>query len=159
MGSGKSTIAANLAPKLGFALCEMDARIVEASGLPSIPAIFHERGEAHFRALETQVAKSLENVSRVVISTGGGVITTPENMDHLKHAGLVIYLKATFATVCERLGDLSTRPLFQDPSQAARLYTERAPVYASFADITIDTDGLSTNLITQQISAIVEERR
>jgi shikimate kinase len=80
-------------------------------------------------------------------------------MDHLKHAGLVIYLKATFATVCERLGDLSTRPLFQDPSQAARLYTERAPVYASFADITIDTDGLSTNLITQQISAIVEERR
>jgi len=159
MGSGKSTIAASLAPKLGFDLCEMDTRIVEASGLSSIPAIFQEHGEAYFRALESQVAESLTNIRHVVISTGGGVITNSENMGYLKHEGLVIYLKATFATVCERIGDISTRPLFQDSSRALSLFTERTPIYESFADVTIETDGVSTDGLTGQIVSTLENLR
>ena len=51
MGSGKSTIAAELSRMLHRPVLEMDEEIEKREGM-SIPAIFSEHGEAYFRQLE-----------------------------------------------------------------------------------------------------------
>jgi shikimate kinase len=153
MASGKSAVAAPLAQRLGITLFNVDDEIVSRSGLPSIPAIFAEKGESHFRELEAEVAASLRDAHDVVISTGGGIITRPENMSNLRaNGGVVIYLRTSFETVAERAGELASRPLFADKANALELYQQRLPIYERYADITVDTDGRS---VEQVCSAII----
>ena len=157
MASGKSAVAAALAPRLGFAMIQVDEQIVARSNLPSIPIIFAEKGEPYFRDLEAEVASSLRDAHNLVISTGGGIITRPENMINLKdNGGIVVYLRTSFETVAERAGDLSSRPLFANKANALDLYKSRLPIYERYADIIVDTDGRS---IDEVCSAILAQLR
>lgn len=157
MASGKSAVAAALAPKLGFRLIQVDEEIVARSGHHSIPEIFAEKGEAHFRDLEAGVAASLRGAQNAVISTGGGIISREENMTNLKdNDGVVVYLRSSFETVAERAGDLSTRPLFRDRENALELFQRRLPIYEGYADITIDTDKRSIEEVCSAILAQIK---
>lgn len=141
MASGKSAIAKLLAPRLGWTERHLDDDIVSKSGLSSVAAIFKEHGEGYFRDLESEAALSMRNAQRVVIATGGGIITRASNMENLKSdGGVVVYLRTSFETIAERAGDTSTRPLFSDKASALDLYLRRLPTYESYADITVDTD-------------------
>lgn len=152
MASGKSAVAAELAPHLGFAVLQVDDDIVSRSGYPSVAAIFAEKGEELFRQLESEVALSLREAKDVVISTGGGIITYPSNMENLKsNGGIVVYLRTSFETVSARAGDISSRPLFADKANALDLYKKRLPLYESYADIIVDTDGLSLEEVCSEI--------
>jgi len=152
MASGKSAVAAALAPHLGFPMIQIDEEIVVRSGLTSVAAIFTERGEAHFRDLEAQVAASLRDAQNIVISTGGGIITREENITNLKeNGGIVVYLRTSFETVTERAGDLSSRPLFANRNDALELFQRRLPIYERYADIIIDTDGRSVDELCSAI--------
>jgi shikimate kinase len=152
MASGKSAVAAELAPRLGFNVYQVDDEIVSRSGYPSVAALFAEKGEALFRELESEVALSLREAKDVVISTGGGIITRPTNMENLKsHGGIVVYLRTSFEIVSARAGDISSRPLFANKTDALELYKRRLPVYESYADIIVDTDGLSIEEVCSQI--------
>lgn len=159
MGSGKSSVAACLAPVINFNVVDMDAEIVRLSPYPSIPAIFAERGESYFRDLESEVAQSLSNTRGAIISTGGGVVTRSENLSHLKTAGtVVVYLQASFEELARRIGDFSDRPLFQDSVKARQLFDERLPRYEAFADVTINTDGESLDAVCSTILHQLEPR-
>lgn len=152
MASGKSAVAAALASNLSLPLVQVDDEIVARSGHPSIPAIFADRGESHFRDLEAEVAASLRDARDVVISTGGGIITREENMTNLRGSGgIIIYLRTSFETVTERAGDISTRPLFANKANALDLYRRRLPIYERHADIIIDTDGRTVNEVCSAI--------
>ena len=157
MGAGKSTVAANLSVQLNIPALEMDELIISRSGFGSIPEIFAAKGEAFFRDLESEVARTLAQQSNLIISSGGGVIGRPENMEQLKtNNGIVIFLRSTFATVISRNGDLTTRPLFRDGKLALALFNERAPTYACWADITVDTDDRSIGEVCSEIVSGIE---
>ena len=157
MGSGKSSVAARIAPVINFEACDMDAEIVRRSNYSSIPAIFAEHGESFFRDLESEVAQSLSDSERTIISTGGGVVTRSANLACLKTPGtLVIYLKATFEELAKRIGDFSDRPLFRDRVKARKLFDERMPLYESFADLVVNTDGESLEAVCSTILHKVE---
>lgn len=159
MGSGKSSVAALLAPTLGFSLVEMDDEIVSRSGLASIPSIFEAKGELFFRDLEAEVARSLSERSGLVISTGGGAVERPENVQHLKaHGGVLVYLRTSFATVVSRLGDISNRPLFKIPEHALTLYNRRVSIYERLADLTLDTDGLHVGEVCSSIVELLGDK-
>ena len=85
MGSGKSTVARELSRLLDFGLIDTDEKIVERAGKP-ITEIFSEVGEAGFREIESGVLSELVDCDRQVISTGGGVVTQPTNVDALRSA-------------------------------------------------------------------------
>lgn len=159
MGSGKSTVAEQLAPRLGYTGREMDSIIVERSGLSSIPEIFEKHGEPFFRTIESQVAQDLRNVTTAVVSTGGGVVTNPSNIENLRaNGGLVIFLRTTFETICGRVTDISSRPLFRDGVQARALFEQRASVYEGHADLIIDTDRKTAEDICSEILSHLELR-
>ncbi len=81
--SGKS-----VAERTALPFLDTDTLIEQQTGR-SIPDIFHEDGEERFREEERKVIAGLPK-SDVVISTGGGVVTDPVNMEHLRRDSIVI---------------------------------------------------------------------
>ena len=138
MGSGKTSTGRPLAERLGYGFVDADAVIEQAAGC-SIPDIFDRDGEAGFRSLESQVLSAISQRHSLVVATGGGVVTQPENWG-LLHSGIVIWLDVVPDQLLQRLNaDSTVRPLLQtaDPEAALNaLLHERRPLYAE-ADLTV----------------------
>ena len=138
MGSGKTSTGRPLAERLGYGFVDADAVIEQAAGC-SIPEIFERDGEAGFRSLESQVLNAISQRHSLVVATGGGVVTMPENWG-LLHSGIVIWLDVVSEQLLQRLkADSTVRPLLQndDPEAALNaLLNERRPLYAE-ADLTV----------------------
>ena len=138
MGSGKTSTGRPLAERLGYGFVDADAVIEQAAGC-SIPEIFDRDGEAGFRSLESQVLSAISQRHSLVVATGGGVVTQPENWG-LLHSGIVIWLDVVPDQLLQRLqADDTVRPLLQtaDPEAALNgLLNERRPLYAE-ADLTV----------------------
>lgn len=155
MGAGKSAVGAVLARRLGWEHLDLD-REIEAREGRSIPEIFRTEGEHRFRALEAEVTVALAGRSRLVLSPGGGWITTPGLLERLGPGTLSVWLRVSPETVLERVvrarGD---RPLLDVPDPLAavrRLLREREPLYAR-AELVVDTDGQGV----AEVAARVEE--
>jgi shikimate kinase len=152
MGSGKSSAGRDLADLLGYRFLDADASIEQVAGR-SIPDLFASEGESGFRALEAAVLNQIASWHSLVVATGGGVVTRPENWGQL-HQGVVIWLDAPDALLLERLSsDPTPRPLLQADDPAARLATllaERRPLYAQ-ADLHILQDGRPADQVASQI--------
>lgn len=141
MGSGKSAIGRVVAQRLRFRFIDTDALIVKQAGQP-ISAIFAERGEEHFRDLETEVLQSLRNLRHTVIATGGGVVVMPRNHAILRELGFVVWLTAREDVIFERVSRNSKRPLLQtdDPrATIAEMLAVRRPLYEAAAAWSLDT--------------------
>ena len=138
MGSGKTSTGRPLAERLGYGFVDADAVIEQAAGC-SIPEIFERDGEAGFRSLESQVLNAISQRHSLVVATGGGVVTRPENWG-LLHSGIVIWLDVVSDQLLQRLkADSTVRPLLQtnDPEVALNaLLNERRPLYGE-ADLTV----------------------
>ena len=138
MGSGKTSTGRPLAERLGYGFVDADAVIEQAAGC-GIPEIFERDGEAGFRSLESQVLSAISQRHSLVVATGGGVVTQPENWG-LLHSGIVIWLDVVPDQLLQRLNaDSTERPLLQtaDPEAALNaLLNERRPLYAE-ADLTV----------------------
>ncbi|HIK20503.1 MAG TPA: shikimate kinase [Synechococcus sp. M44_DOE_062] len=138
MGSGKSTVGAELAAQLRFQFFDTDGLVEQVEG-SSIPQIFAEHGEAYFRDLETQVLAQLSGYTRLVIATGGGIVLRPKNWSYLHH-GLTVWLDVAPELIWQRLKRApGQRPLLQTPDPQAALYKlmqEREPFYAQ-ADVRV----------------------
>ena len=152
MGSGKSTAGRHLAELLGYRFLDADTSIEQVAGR-SIPELFESEGESGFRALEAAVLNQIASWHSLVVATGGGVVTRPENWGQL-HQGVVIWLDAPEALLLERLrSDATPRPLLQTADPAARLtalLAERKPLYAQ-ADLHIVQDGRPAEQVAAQI--------
>ena len=138
MGSGKTSTGRPLAERLGYGFVDADAVLEQAAGC-GIPEIFDRDGEAGFRSLESQVLSAISQRHSLVVATGGGVVTQPENWG-LLHSGIVIWLDVVPDQLLQRLNaDSTVRPLLQtaDPEAAVNaMLNERRPLYAE-ADLTV----------------------
>ena len=132
-GSGKSTIGAMLAQATGRQFIDADAYLVEKAGRP-IADIFANDGEDAFRQLETEVLQELGKRSGLVISTGGGCVTRPENYPLLHQNGTIFRL-------CRDLDKLPIdgRPLMKTTAKTD-MFRIRDPLYKRFADHEIDNN-------------------
>lgn len=132
-GSGKSTVGQRLADKLGKTFVDSDQEVTKLAQ-KSIPEIFSQSGEDGFRQLETTVLAQLGKKSGLVIATGGGCVTRPENYPLLHQNGRIYWLQRNI----EQL-PTNGRPLSQS-GKLAEMYQLRKPLYAKFADHLIDNN-------------------
>ncbi|HBF98926.1 MAG TPA: shikimate kinase, partial [Alphaproteobacteria bacterium] len=71
MGAGKTTVGRRLANRLDIPFVDADAEIEAAAGM-TIPEIFAQHGEQHFREGERKVIARLLQQNGGVLATGGG---------------------------------------------------------------------------------------
>ncbi|MFG2000070.1 shikimate kinase [Spirillospora sp. NPDC048911] len=150
-GSGKSTVGAALAERLGVALRDTDADTETAAGKP-IGEIFIDDGEDHFRALEHAAVRAALAEHDGVLALGGGAVLAPETQELL--AGhTVVYLQVGLSEAVKRVGLASARPLLvMNPrSQLRKLLEERLPIYERLAAITVATDGRDPAELVEEI--------
>ena len=133
-GCGKSTVAAALGKALNREVVEADVLIAERAGR-SIPEIFAQSGEAGFRALETEILAEQGKRSGIILSTGGGCVTRPENYPLLHQNGVIFCLTRSLSKL-----PTDGRPISQS-TDLAQLYARRKPLYERFADRIVSNDG------------------
>lgn len=144
-GSGKSTIGKLLSQKTGKRFVDADECIVQTAG-KTIPQIFAEVGEAGFRKLETQVLRGLGMQSGLVIATGGGCVTVPENYDLLHQNGRILWLQRDIDML-----PTEGRPLSKS-TDLQKMYQLRAPLYQRFADSIADNNATPEDTVNQILS-------
>lgn len=150
MGAGKSTVGKALAKELNWPLLDTDQLIEEAYG--PIPNIFAEHGEAYFRQLEAELANTLSNMEKVIISTGGGFVLSEAVQKQLKGSS-VVYLEVPFEECYERI-HCSDRPLVRANSreQLHEIFQKRDQIYRSVASLCVDNSGILSKTVAQIIS-------
>ena len=88
---------------------------------------------------------------------GGGSVRREEYREILMNNGFVVYLQVTAEQAVERVGDVSTRPLFKNLETARQTIAGRLPMYEDVASVSIDTVGKSINVVAQEIQEILEK--
>lgn len=144
-GCGKSTIAARLAHRLGKPLVDVDEEI-EKTAKKSIPAMFAQDGIDAFRRMETQILCRFGQQSGLVIATGGGCVTRPENYDLLRQNGRIIWLQRDIFAL-----PTAGRPLSTDLQV---MYAARKPLYEVFSDCSVENNGTVDETVARIMEVI-----
>lgn len=140
-GCGKSTIGKILAERTGKRFVDSDDEIINLAKI-SIPEIFAQYGEDHFRILETKVLDALGKQSGLIIATGGGCVTRDENYPLLHQNSTVFWLQRDISSLPK-----DGRPLSQ-LNKLEDMYSVRKPMYQRFADYEISNDLAIEETIT-----------
>ena len=153
MGSGKSQTGPDLAKMINYAFVDTDDVIEKASN-QSISSIFENDGETVFRDLEKQVLKEISQHHSLVIATGGGLVTVPENWGIL-HQGIVIWLDLDLKRSIKRLeSDKKKRPLLIGDDLAgnfSQILESRKPIYLE-SDLRIEVEDQSPYEVATMIA-------
>jgi shikimate kinase len=102
MGAGKTTVGELLAEELGWRFCDLDQEIEKFAGFTVSQLLSAD--EKGFRQLESQVLAQLLTQEQLVVATGGGVVTRPENLELLLATATVFYLEVPLELLWERTG-------------------------------------------------------
>ncbi len=155
MASGKTSVGRALSHMLGWTFHDLDAR-VEAQEGRSIPQIFREAGEAHFRHAEREalstLLKELSPSSPAVIALGGGAFAQSEIRRLLAQAGVpAVWLDAPHEELWQRcLGESVDCHLARNQNQFRQLYEERRKHYTEAA-LHIHTNGKDVAEIAEEL--------
>ena len=150
MGSGKTTVGALLAERLGWRFLDLDREIERRDGRP-VPEIFRESTEAHFRHLETAALAALLGQRRVVLALGGGAPEELGNRLLLEQTPrtAVVYLSAPYGTLVERCSQQAAepgavaRPVLADLVAAEERFHLRRPHYERIASHSVETSQMA----------------
>jgi len=153
MASGKSQTGPGLAKMINYAFVDTDDVIEKASN-QSISSIFEKDGEQVFRNVEKKVLKEISQHHSLVIATGGGLVTLPENWGIL-HQGIVIWLDLDLKRSIKRLeSDKNKRPLLIGDDLAekfSKIYERRKPIYLE-SDLRIEVEDQSSFEVATMIA-------
>lgn len=129
-GCGKSTIGQKLGMISKRQVVDIDQEMEKRMRKP-VSEILLQLGEPEFRKLEQELIAEVCTMTGIILVTGGGAVTTPNNKKLLKYNGYVYYIERDV----EQLA-IEGRPISQSRSVGA-LYEERKYLYRDFADRTI----------------------
>ena len=145
-GAGKTTLGQLAAQAQAVPFVELDREIERASGM-ELSEIFAVHGQAMFRSLERQCLETIvARFERVMIATGGSLVTEPATYDLLLSTCFVVWLSAAPDEHMSRVlaqGDL--RPMADGPQamdDLKAILESRTPLYAK-ANAVVNTGGKS----------------
>ncbi len=160
MATGKTSVAKEVARKLGRKYVSTDDLIVEKSK-KTVAQIFYEEGEEVFRKKEINTVEEVSKMEDVVIDCGGGVVMSRVNIDRLKQNGIIFLLKAEFDAILERGSKQEgKRPLLMaegGTEEIKRMFNFREPLYENSADYVINTTELNAEEVAEKVTEIVRK--
>jgi shikimate kinase len=148
MGSGKSTVARELARLLGRRLVDTDAEVERRAGA-TVATIFAERGEPAFRRLEREVVAGV--AGPVVVALGGGAFCDPASASRLLSLGPVVFLDVSAAEAARRVGRDEGRPLVDRWEELLRA---RLPLYRR-ASLAVAVDGIAPDAVARRVAGLL----
>jgi len=155
MVPGKSQTGPVLAKMIDYAFVDTDD-VIEKASKQSISSIFEKDGEKVFRDVEKKVLKEISQHHSLVIATGGGLVTLPENWGIL-HQGIVIWLDLDLKRSIQRLeSDKKKRPLLIGDDLAenfSQIFESRKPIYLE-SDLRIEVEDQSP----YEVATMIAER-
>lgn len=146
MGVGKDTVGKVIAQRIGFKFLSTDDLIVKKSNL-SLSQLIDNKGESYLHDLEKNVLEDIivDRKARMVISTGGEIVSQEKNCELIKNAGLVVYLSTKSDEIFRRmLATPNKRPQFKslEPDEISleinKLMLLREKAYESIADVVVN---------------------
>lgn len=153
MGVGKTTIGRIVAAKVGWAFLDSDAQLFAETGRTA-PEILADGGDEVLRELEVRVlTEAITAHPSSVIAVAGGVVLSETSRSLMVDNGAVVWLRASVATIAERVGAGEGRPrLGANPEEAIReLYVTRRPMYELIADVVIDVDDIAPDVVSNRV--------
>jgi shikimate kinase len=162
--TGKTSVGRLLSDALAWTFVDMDHELVAEAGIP-IEDIVDSRGWKYFREREAQLLERLSQATKQVISTGGGVVTVPENIAMMRGSGKVVWLHASPATIAARMeADRNTvgqrPPLHGNDSvvEIEEVLAERLPLYDEAMHLQVETDDLFLEEVSESIVRWLESQ-
>ncbi|WP_422739595.1 shikimate kinase [Micromonospora sp. WMMD729] len=154
-GCGKTTVGQALAASLGVEFRDTDADIEQLAG-KTIPEIFIDEGEAHFRALERAAVAAALAAGTGVLALGGGAVLAEETRAALV-GHRVVHLSVELPDAVKRVGLGAGRPLLAINPRATlkHLMDQRKPLYAEVATDTVVTDGRTPAQVVAEVAALL----
>ncbi len=166
--SGKSCVGKALARRLGWRFRDTDDAVKSRLGM-SISEFFAERGEDAFRQHESdalgEIVRSVADDQPCVVACGGGIVLRQTNVEMMRAAGTVVWLRAGVGTLSARLaGDDNTaadRPTLTGTStrsEVESVLAERTPIYRDAAHLELDTELLEPEELAESLAEELERR-
>lgn len=135
-GSGKSTLARKVAAQLLIKFVDLDEEI-ERYENKKIAEIFLEKGEDHFRQIESKLLHEWASSSEdFVMATGGGAPCYHGGMETINKTGLSIFLDVPMPELIKRVQSKTHRPLLSPAGPEKKLMSlleTRLPCYRQAA--------------------------
>jgi shikimate kinase len=155
MGSGKSTIGGLLSQATGWRYLDNDELVREFHGATA-RQILAERGEAEMRRAESEaLLRATEAPAPAVIGVAAGTILDPSNRECLRIGGIVVWLRTDAAAIESRAMGADHRPWLDTGGGTwiRDAVAQRDPLYASIADIVIDTGATTAEEAADELLA------
>jgi shikimate kinase len=141
MGSGKSTIGRLLSEATGWPYVDNDDLVKRVAGATPRDLVA-ERGERAMREAESEALQlGLETPARSIIGSAAGTILDAGNRERIRSMGIVAWLRVDADALEARAVGSAHRPWLDGDAGGwlRRTAAERDPLYASVADVIIDT--------------------
>ena len=159
MASGKSQTGPKLAEILMYKYIDLD-NVIEKIVKKTINEMFKDDGEEEFRKLETNCLKETIKIPSLLISTGGGIVTKPENWGILRQ-GIIIWLDAKHEIVLERLkNDIENRPLLHGEDKSEKymsIFESRRNLYCQ-ADLRVEIANENVEEVAKKIIFAIHKK-
>ena len=156
-GSGKSTLGKELASHLQVDFVDLDSEI-EMFEQKSIPEIFNQQGETHFRLVEARLLREWAGgTHHFIMATGGGAPCFFKGMETINQNGLSIFLDVHITELADRVRENQERPLLQssdEPGLKEKLQALREQRLACYQQAKIIIENPSLEAVLKKIQAI-----
>lgn len=141
-GCGKSTVGVILAKTMLMNFADTDLFVQNSFG-KALHEIISEHSNEFFIEAENRILSGL-TFENTVIATGGSAVYGKQAMENLKKNAVTVYLKLPLKEIESRIKNIKTRGIAMKKGDSLKtLFNDRSPLYAKFADVTIDCSGLS----------------
>jgi shikimate kinase len=153
MGSGKSTVGQLLSDRTGWPHHDNDELLDRLFGATP-RRVLAESGEARLRETESSaLALGLESSAPCIIGAAAGTILDGPNRGLVREAGVVVWLRASPESLSARAFGAEHRPWLETGGEAwvRSTVAVRDPLYASVADVIVDTDRREPEEIAEEI--------
>jgi shikimate kinase len=151
-GAGKSTAGIILAKNCGLGFIDTDV-LIQINQQKTLQKILDENSYLALRDIEEKEILKL-NIENHVIATGGSAVYSEKAMDHLLSISIVVFIEISLGQVQRRVQNFATRGIAKAKDQSLEeLYRERQQLYKTYAQITVDGNDVSQEMLAVTIAA------